>query len=66
LEKDRYDANGNLASYNGWTYSYDAQNRLKTVKQGATTMAQYWYDGLNRQITRKISGGAPTFNVWDG
>jgi RHS repeat-associated protein len=61
-----YDINGNLASYNNWTYSYDAQNRLKTVKQGATTMAQYWYDGLNRQITRKISGGAPTFNVWDG
>ena len=23
-----YDGNGNLASYDGWSYSYDAQNRL--------------------------------------
>jgi YD repeat-containing protein len=29
-----YDANGNLSTYNGWTYTYDAQNRLDTVKQG--------------------------------
>ena len=61
-----YDANGNLASYNGWTYSYDAQNRLKTVSQGGTTMAQYWYDGLNRQITRNVNGTGITFHVWEG
>jgi RHS repeat-associated protein len=61
-----YDANGNLASYNGWTYSYDAQNHLTTVKQGTTTVATYWYDGLNRQIRQTLNGGSPTFNVWDG
>ena len=60
-----YDLNGNLKTYNGWTYTYDAQNRLTTVKQGTTTVAQYWYDGLNRQITRNMNG-AITFHVWDG
>jgi RHS repeat-associated protein len=60
-----YDGNGNLKSYNGWTYSYDAQNRLKTVLQGTTTVATYWYDGLNRQITRNVNN-VLTFHVWDG
>jgi RHS repeat-associated protein len=54
-----------LPRIRGWTYTYDAQNRLTTVKQGTTTMAQYWYDGLNRQITRNVNG-AITFHVWDG
>jgi RHS repeat-associated protein len=60
-----YDLNGNLKSYNGWTYTYDAQNRLKTVLQGTTTVATYWYDGLNRQITRNVNN-VLTFHVWDG
>ena len=59
-----YDDNGNLKSYNGWAYTYDAQNRLKTVKQGETLVEQFWYDGLNRVISRSLNG-AVTFNVYD-
>jgi RHS repeat-associated protein len=61
-----YDANGNLATYNGWTYIYNAQNQLTTVQYGGTTVATYWYDGLHRQIRQTLNGGSPTFNVWDG
>jgi YD repeat-containing protein len=60
-----YDRNGNLKSYNGWSYTYDAQNRLKTVLQGTTTVAQYWYNGLNRRITQNMNN-VLTFHVWDG
>jgi hypothetical protein len=30
-----------------------------------TTVAVFYYDGLNRQIARSINGTA-TFSVWDG
>ena len=70
-----YDTNGNLTAYNGWTYVYDAQNRLTTVKQGVGTVATYSYDGLNRQVIKQtqattihqtLNWGSSTFNVWDG
>jgi RHS repeat-associated protein len=57
--------NGNLASYSGWTYSYDAQNRLTTAAQNGTTIARFYYDGLNRQVARSLNG-TKTFSVWDG
>src|SRR4051812_40746860 len=66
-----YDINGNLKWYSGyiglfndWHYTYDAQNRLKTVSHGTTIVEELWYDGLNRVITRKVNG-AVTFNVYD-
>lgn len=59
-----YDANGNLASYNGSIYVYDAQNRLRSVINGDGRV-DYYYDGLNRQITKGVNGYV-TFNVWDG
>jgi len=60
-----YQADTNLASYNGSTYSYDAQGRLTsaTVTGAATSFA---YDGLNRQVSRTVNGGQPVFNIWDG
>jgi YD repeat-containing protein len=58
-----YDANGNLIAYKGWTYTYDAQNRLTSASNG-TTSAEFYYDGKNRQIVRKI-GGVIRFSVWD-
>lgn len=60
----RYDTNGNLTSYNGWTYSYDVYNRLiKSVNGGM--IVPYYYDGLNRQIAHDV-GAAHTYEVWDG
>ena len=49
-----YDANGNLMSYNGWTYTYDAQNRLRTARNNGTLIATYYY-GKNRQIARNLN-----------
>ncbi len=59
-----YDGNGNLKTYNGWTYTYDAMNRLTGAVKG-TTAAYYWYDGFNRQCTWQINGNV-TFSIWDG
>ncbi len=58
-----YDNEGNLLTYNGWTYTYDAQNRLTNATNGATTAA-FYYDGKNRQIARSMNGTF-TFSVWD-
>jgi RHS repeat-associated protein len=62
------DANGNIQSRDGWTYTYDAQNRLRRAAKG-TVFLDFFYDGLNRQITRGVQAGSSsrlTFSVWDG
>jgi RHS repeat-associated protein len=58
-----YDNNGNLIHYKEWNYRYDAQNRLTEAWNGTTT-AQFYYDGKNRQIARRI-GGDIRFSSWD-
>jgi RHS repeat-associated protein len=58
-----YDGNGNLTSYKGWSFSYDAQNRLTSASNGAHT-ALFHYDGKNRQIMRSIDG-VVRFSTWD-
>ncbi|HKP03087.1 MAG TPA: RHS repeat-associated core domain-containing protein [Chthoniobacterales bacterium] len=62
------DANGNIQGRDGWTYTYDAQNRLRSATKGTTSLG-FYYDGLNRQITRGVNTGSGwdvTFSVWDG
>src|SRR5262249_34447987 len=66
-----YEATGNLtqspdpAGSSRLTCSYDAQNRLLTAtKNGATVTLKY--DGLNRQVSRDITGEPTAFSVWDG
>jgi len=67
-----WDAAGNLASktepslYTG--YSYDAENRLIEVKQGATqataqSVATYGYDGVGNRIAKTVNGQRTTFLV---
>lgn len=51
------DSNGDVLSYNGWTYNYDPQNRLTSATNGSTT-ATFYYDGLNRQVARQIGGAS--------
>lgn len=58
-----YDNNGNLTSYNGWTFTYDAENHLRVVS-GATTTIKYDYDGLGRCVVQTVNGVA-RFNVYD-
>ena len=51
-----YDTNGNLKTYNGWSYTYDAQNRLRSAVNASTAMVvQLYYDGLNRQVARSVT-----------
>ncbi|HEX5153589.1 MAG TPA: RHS repeat-associated core domain-containing protein [Parafilimonas sp.] len=50
-----YTPTGNLKAFNGWAYTYDAQDRLIQAKKGSTTV-QCTYDGLNRMIKRIING----------
>lgn len=64
-----YSPNGNLWTYNNWTFTYDAQNRLTNAflpgsKGGPNTNLDFYYDAKNRQIARNVNG-AITFSVWD-
>ncbi|WP_172623228.1 RHS repeat protein [Flavisolibacter ginsenosidimutans] len=59
-----YDANGNLATYNFWTYTYDAQNRLIRAEQGPSVI-EFQYDGRNRCVKRS-SFGNPVYYYYDG
>ncbi len=61
-----YDGNANLKTYNGWTYTYDAMNRLTAAVNGSAS-ANFWYDGLGRICTWQQNGsGFARFNVYDG
>ena len=59
-----YDANGNLSSDGTRTYTYYATDRLKTVTQGATTVA-FAYDGLGRRLKQTV-GPTETRYLWCG
>jgi RHS repeat-associated protein len=62
-----YDANGNLKNYKGWTYAYDAQNRLTSARNNGALIATFYYDGKNRQIARyNHINNVARFSVWDG
>jgi RHS repeat-associated protein len=61
-----YDGNGNMTTgVDSSIYTYDAQNRLLTATKAGVTDT-FTYDGLNRQVTKKIGTGAVTYNVYDG
>lgn len=61
-----YDYDGNLTTgFDGSTYEYDAQNRLTRATKGSVTM-DFKYDGLNRQVSRSVTGQPTVYNVWDG
>jgi RHS repeat-associated protein len=61
-----YDTKGDLTSFGaGTSYQYDAQNRLTSATNGNNTLV-FKYDGLNRQVSRTLNGGAPIYSVWDG
>ncbi|MFH0790479.1 MAG: RHS repeat-associated core domain-containing protein [Candidatus Omnitrophota bacterium] len=49
-----YDANGNLTNHNGWTYTYDYENRLISATNGTTTAA-YTYDPFGRRIQKEVT-----------
>ena len=67
----QFDANGNLSSGMGFTFSWDAEDRLKSVTyDGTQKQVEYDYDGQGRRVRiRSIENGAKTAEylyIWDG
>jgi hypothetical protein len=64
-----YDKNGNMTTMprpsgptSSYTAIYDAWNRMVQIKSSPTTVvADYEYDGLNRRISKTVSGTARHF-----
>jgi RHS repeat-associated protein len=58
-----YDANGSrIAKSIGsitWSYAYDSEGRLATIRQNNTTLASYYYDAEGSR-TKRVVGGAVT------
>jgi RHS repeat-associated protein len=52
-----YDNNGNQTDNGTYLYTYDAQNRLRTVtlKSGGDLLAVYSYDALGRRIQKVVT-----------
>ena len=52
-----YDLDGNLTNYNGWTFAWDAENRLSSAEQVGTAVpaVRFAYDYMSRRV-QKIVG----------
>ena len=55
----QYDNNGNLINDGNFTYSYDVQNRLTSVNNGA--ISNYKYDALGRRIQKTVAGTSTNY-----
>jgi RHS repeat-associated protein len=55
-----YDANGNIIGDGTFTYTYDSENRLTQVTNGADVIT-YGYDGDGRRISQTINGETTIF-----
>ncbi|MCB0184269.1 MAG: hypothetical protein KDE31_08395, partial [Caldilineaceae bacterium] len=55
-----YDNNGNMLTRTGYTFGYDAENRLVSVSGGAT--ASFVYDGDNNRV-KGTAGGVTSVYV---
>jgi len=60
-----YDADGNLLTYNGWTFTWNGENRLATATDGTVTLS-FSYDYMGRRIAKAIAGGATFAYTYDG
>ncbi len=49
-----YDANGNLATANGWIYTHNGNSRLVAASAPGSTSANFGRDGRNRDVKRTI------------
>jgi len=60
-----YDANGNLATGGGWTYTHNGSSRLVGVSGPGSVTAAFGRDGRNRDVKRTING-TTTYLIYDG
>ena len=64
-----YDNNGNTKTDGDREMTWDAKNRLKTVKRGAGSSAVTWswdYDYLDRRVREYENGALKKMFVWSG
>jgi RHS repeat-associated protein len=47
-----YNSRGDVATYDGWTYSYNAAGNLIKAVKGSTTL-EYFYDGFGNRVGEK-------------
>ncbi|MBQ4481413.1 MAG: RHS repeat-associated core domain-containing protein [Victivallales bacterium] len=52
-EQPTYDLDGNLLSHDGWTYAWNAQDRLVSATK-ETTRLEFAYDYLGRRFEKKV------------
>jgi RHS repeat-associated protein len=57
-----YDDNGNTVSANNRTFVYDSSNRLNTVQENSTTIAEYVYNALSQRIKKVTQSGTKIFH----
>jgi len=57
-----YDYDGNMTGYKGWTFVWDAENRL-IIASNATTVVSNTYDYMSRRITKTVS--ALESEIWN-
>jgi RHS repeat-associated protein len=60
-----YDANGNLATGGGWTYTHNGNSRLVGVSGPGSVTATFGRDGRNRDVKRTING-MTIYLIYDG
>lgn len=60
-----YDADGNLTGNGTDTYVWNARNQLTAIKQGSTTIASFSYDPLGRRVGTDFNGNAASY-LYDG
>jgi YD repeat-containing protein len=68
----QYDLDGNMTSYNGWTFTWNGENRLITASNG-TTVVENAYDYMGRRFAKTVYDtadlGTPTSDlryIYDG
>ena len=59
-----HDADGNMLTYNGWTFAWSGENRLIQASN-ALHLVTYAYDHQGRMIQKVVDGQTSTL-IWDG
>ena len=62
LSSETYDSNGNTLATGGKTFTYDSQNRLRTMNGGAVSIV---YDAFGNRVAKTVNGVTTKYLVED-
>jgi RHS repeat-associated protein len=60
VQVPQYDLDGNLTNYNGWTFAWDAENRLIKAVNGSTVVSNQ-YDYMSRRVAKTVGSTTHQF-----